>query len=96
VTDSPDPTPDAIHEPVCRARGCGAEAQWGLLWNNPRLHTPERRKVWLACAEHRTTLEEYLSTRGLHRSTVPVSELRVAADDEPSAGSVLGALRDLP
>lgn len=60
---------------VCSARGCGAPAVWGLRWNNPRLHTPGRRKVWLACQDHREHLETYLGTRGLHRETVPVDEL---------------------
>ncbi|MCU1432158.1 MAG: hypothetical protein JWP95_1263, partial [Actinotalea sp.] len=33
----------------CSRKGCGAPAVWALRWNNPRLHTPDRRKVWLAC-----------------------------------------------
>jgi len=33
---------------VCSARGCGKPAQWALLWNNPKIHTPDRRKTWLA------------------------------------------------
>jgi hypothetical protein len=43
-----------------------------LLWNNPKIHTPERRKVWLACVEHRLWLEDYLQTRGLWKETVPL------------------------
>ena len=35
---------------VCSAKGCRKTAQWALLWNNPRLHTDDRRKTWLACA----------------------------------------------
>lgn len=109
VTDPLNPVPDLIHEAVCRARGCGAPAQWGLLWNNPKLHTPDRRKVWLACDDHRTHLEEYLGVRGLLRGTVPVTELAVAeppdaevpaagapAADEPLLGGIFGALRDRP
>lgn len=60
---------------TCSARGCRAEARWGLRWNNPRLHAPERRKVWLACEEHRSTLGDFLSSRGLLRDTVGVEEL---------------------
>lgn len=66
---------DPVGELVCSARGCRAEAAWGLLWNNPRLHTPDRRKVWLACTEHRAQLEQFLGARGFLRSTVPVGEL---------------------
>ena len=90
----PDPAavPDAINELVCSTRGCRAPGTWGLLWNNPKLHTPQRRKVWLAGDAHREQLEQYLGARGFLRSTVPVSELEVAddADAEPGAGS-LGA-----
>ena len=42
--------------PTCSAKGCQADAAWSLLWNNPKLHTPERRKTWLACDEHRASL----------------------------------------
>lgn len=95
VTDLAPPVPDSIHEPVCRARGCGAEAAWGLLWNNPTLHAPDRRKVWLACTDHRDHLEDYLATRRLLRDVVAVSELHVADDDEP-VGGIFGALRARP
>lgn len=60
---------------VCSAKGCRARAVWGLLWNNPKLHTPERRKTWLACEDHRTHLENFLGARGFHRETVEVGDL---------------------
>ncbi|MFF2267195.1 hypothetical protein ACFVTZ_02950 [Cellulosimicrobium cellulans] len=60
---------------VCSAKGCRKEAVWGLLWNNPKIHTPERRKVWLACDAHREHLETFLGARSFWRSTVPVDEL---------------------
>ena len=62
---------------VCSAKGCRATATWAHLWNNPRLHTPDRRKVWLACDEHRVGLGEFLSVRGFLQATV-------AADDIPA------------
>ncbi len=46
-----------------------------MLWNNPKIHPPERRKVWLACAAHREYLEDYLRVRGFLRDVVPVSAL---------------------
>jgi len=55
---------------VCSRKACRAEAEWQLLWNNPKIHTPERRKSWLACAEHKAWLEDYLQTRGLWKETV--------------------------
>jgi len=62
-------------DPICSARGCRAQAAWGLLWNNPKLHTPDRRKVWTACDEHRASLESFLRSRGFLRETVPSEDL---------------------
>ncbi|PFG42957.1 hypothetical protein ATJ88_1634 [Isoptericola jiangsuensis] len=70
--------PVAADALVCSAKGCRAEARWGLLWNNPKLHTPERRKVWLACDDHRTRLEQFLGARRFWRSTVDVDDLERA------------------
>jgi uncharacterized Fe-S cluster-containing radical SAM superfamily protein len=60
---------------ICSAKGCKAEAAYGLLWNNPKLHTPERRKAWMACQEHAGSLAGYLSKRGFLKDSVPVSEM---------------------
>ena len=53
---------------TCSARGCAADAVWTLLWNNPKLHTPDRRKTWLACEEHRESLAAFLSARQFLRA----------------------------
>ncbi|MEZ0163576.1 hypothetical protein AB2L27_02205 [Kineococcus sp. LSe6-4] len=72
--------PTSPHEPpsdpVCSARGCTHPADFGLLWNNPSLHTPERRKTWLACGDHREHLAQFLGTRGFLREVVAVAQLR--------------------
>ena len=60
---------------VCSAKGCRSAATSALLWNNPRLHTPERRKVWLACEVHRESLGDFLGVRGFLRDSVPVEEI---------------------
>ena len=62
-----DPLPSGPAGTVCSARGCTFAAGYDLQWNNPKIHTPDRRKHWLACAEHRTSLSAYLSSRGLLR-----------------------------
>jgi hypothetical protein len=90
VTDLLLPRPDPVDDLVCSARGCRADAAWGLLWNNPRLHTPQRRKVWLACDAHREHLEQFLGARAFLRDTVPVDRLDVATG-EPSTGDGTGA-----
>ncbi|WP_426511014.1 acetone carboxylase [Dactylosporangium sp. McL0621] len=56
----------------CSAKGCRSRAVWQLLWNNPKLHTPDRRKIWLACDEHRASLSEFLGVRGFLRETTPI------------------------
>ncbi len=62
---------DATDEPavdrMCSARGCHQPARFDLAWNNPKIHTPERRKHWLACPDHRDQLVTFLDTRGFLR-----------------------------
>ncbi len=62
--------PTAMEPAVCSRKACRSGASWQLLWNNPKIHSPERRKIWLACGEHREWLEDYLQTRGLWKETV--------------------------
>ena len=57
---------------ICSAKGCREPAQWTLAWNNPKLHDPDRRKTWLACADHRESLSAFLSARGFLRETTPL------------------------
>jgi len=56
---------------ICSAKGCSAPAVWELRWNNPKLHDAERRKVWLACDEHRGSLADFLGARSFLREVVP-------------------------
>lgn len=59
-----------MDEDTCSAKGCTRPAHWALLWNNPKIHTPERRKTWLACEEHRQHLSEFLGARSFLRDVV--------------------------
>ena len=52
-----------VEEPVCSAKGCRATAVHALVWNNPKVHTPDREKLWHACDEHLVSLSEYLDIR---------------------------------
>jgi hypothetical protein len=63
-------------DPICSAKGCRAVGSWVLVWNNPRVHTPDRRKTWLACDEHREHLADFLGARGFLRNTVPIADWR--------------------
>lgn len=60
--------------PTCSRKGCRQPAAWQLLWNNPRIHTPERRKIWLACGDHRDWLTGYLTERGLFKESQPLPD----------------------
>ena len=72
---STEPTPDAVGELVCIAKGCRAAASHGLAWNNPKLHTPDRRKVWLACPDHLDHLSNFLQLRGFLKVVVAAEDL---------------------
>ncbi|MFC7494067.1 MULTISPECIES: acetone carboxylase [unclassified Nocardioides] len=56
---------------TCSAKGCQAAAAWELQWNNPKLHTPDRRKIWLACDAHRESLSDFLTARQFLKDVVP-------------------------
>ena len=63
---------------ICSARGCRRPATWALRWNNPKLHTPERRKVWLACDDHRQSLADFVALRGFLIEVLAVEDLTEA------------------
>lgn len=69
--DEPGTATEPLDEAaICSAKGCQLPAGWELRWNNPKIHTPERRKVWLACETHRESLGEFLGARGFLKETV--------------------------
>jgi hypothetical protein len=72
-SDPSDGPARAPEQPICSARDCRRTATWALRWNNPKIHTPDRRKTWLACDEHRDHLGSFLSARGFLRETEPFS-----------------------
>lgn len=67
----------------CSAAGCTQGAAFRVNWRNPRIHTPDRVKVWLACPDHRDSLSDYLSSRGF---PVQVTAVDVELDhvEDPS------------
>lgn len=50
-------------EPQCSRAGCQSPATTAVNWRNPKIHTPDRVKVWLACEEHRDFLRDFLEAR---------------------------------
>lgn len=66
--------------PVCSGKGCRAPGVWALVWNNPRLHAPDRRKVWLACDDHREHLTTFLAARSFLIEVIPRTEWDATSD----------------
>ncbi|NHD17782.1 hypothetical protein G9447_09705 [Actinopolyspora sp. BKK1] len=52
---------------ICSAKGCQQTASYTVIWNNPKVHTPEREKTWLACGQHREWLSDFLDKRDFLR-----------------------------
>ncbi|MBK0417975.1 hypothetical protein JD276_02860 [Leucobacter sp. CSA1] len=65
----------------CSRAGCREAADSAILWRNPKIHDPERRKTWLACGEHLETLREFLAARDFPLEVRPVSDLETKADE---------------
>ena len=47
----------------CSRAGCRDTATRQVVWRNPRIHSADREKVWLACDEHVEFLRDYLAAR---------------------------------
>jgi hypothetical protein len=59
---------------TCSRAGCQAQASWRIDWRNPRIHTGDRGKTWLACAEHVDYLRGFLAARGFPLEVVALVE----------------------
>jgi hypothetical protein len=66
--------PEEQLDPTCSRAGCTAAASWNINWRNPRIHTADRVKVWLACDEHRDYLRDYLGARDFPVLVTPLGE----------------------
>jgi hypothetical protein len=70
-TDGPGDTGEDQGPAICSAKGCRAAATHAVVWNNPKLHTPDREKVWHACDDHRDSLSQHLEVRGFLKRVDP-------------------------
>lgn len=48
---------------TCSRAGCRETATSRIEWRNPKIHSADRVKVWLACDEHVEFLSEFLAAR---------------------------------
>ena len=60
-------------EPRCSRAGCRRPATQRILWRNPALHAPERRKTWLACDDHVEFLTGFLTARAFPLEVQPLT-----------------------
>ncbi len=72
--------------PTCSRAGCGNAATTTVNWRNPRIHTPDRVKVWLACDEHSEYLHDYLAARDF---PVVLAPLGTPVESVPASASAL-------
>lgn len=59
---------------TCSRAACHADALWAISWRNPRIHSTDRRKVWVACQEHVEYLSQYLRARDFPVEVAPLEE----------------------
>ena len=59
---------------MCSRAGCRKTATVRLDWRNPRIHTEDRVKTWLACPEHTDYLSEFLSLRDFPLAVRPLTD----------------------
>jgi hypothetical protein len=74
-----------VETPICSRAGCRNEATTTVNWRNPRIHSLDRVKVWLACDEHAEYLRDYLAARDF---PVLLAPLGSPIDSIPSASPV--------
>ena len=63
----------------CSRAGCREQATWRIDWRNPRIHTGDRFKTWLACDEHVEFLRGFLESRSFPVSVAPFASTDAAA-----------------
>ncbi|MGG7508364.1 hypothetical protein [Plantibacter sp. YIM 135249] len=78
--------PDGL---VCSRAGCRDDAVWRIEWRNPKIHTEDRIKIWLACEEHVDFLSEFLAARSfpVNRRAIADASGTSSTSGAPSAGS---------
>lgn len=55
----------------CSRAGCTEMPSWAIHWRNPKIHAPDRTKIWLSCVGHREYFEAYLGQKGFPVASHP-------------------------
>ena len=72
---------------MCSAKACRQPATHAVVWNNPKLHTPDREKIWHACDLHVEHLSQFVQIRGF---LIRVDSLAEAAQEAPEDPALPG------
>ena len=75
----------AAPETNCSRAGCRESATWRLDWRNPRIHTADRVKTWLACDDHLDFLRDFLSSRDFPLTVTPLAHVTPTPAETESA-----------
>ena len=80
MTATPEEPAGASGSPAarrtCSRAGCRTPATQRITWRNPRIHTGDRSKVWLACDEHVDALRDFLAARAFPLRVEPLQPVR--------------------
>jgi hypothetical protein len=79
----------------CSRAGCRESALWRVEWRNPKIHSEDRIKVWLACEDHVGFLSEFLRSRSFPVAVAALDDHRAAlstGDGSTNGTSGSGAL----
>jgi hypothetical protein len=74
-------------EPTCSRAGCDSAATTAVNWRNPKIHTIDRVKVWLACDEHAPFLRDFLETRSFPVLVTPLGVVVESVPDTAASAS---------
>jgi hypothetical protein len=59
---------------TCSRAGCSEIATYTVNWRNPKIHSADRVKTWLACDEHVDYLREFVAARDFPVVVAPFGE----------------------
>ncbi len=72
---------------TCSRANCRETAVWRIEWRNPKIHSEDRVKVWLACEEHVEFLREFLAAREFPLRVVALAGVSPADAGSTSTGA---------
>lgn len=53
----------------CSRTGCSEDAEFSVIWSNPKVHKDGRTKTWGSCSTHLDYFVSYLTIRGFYLRT---------------------------